>query len=68
VSGIAGTFLRFRAGLAAKRRHPGLMHFEDTDMNANEADQVAKINADRARIRARRKELTKEVNSECCRG
>jgi len=44
------------------------MHFEDTDMNANEADQVAKINADRARIRARRKELTKEVNSECCRG
>jgi hypothetical protein len=62
VAGLAGSLLRLRAGWAAKRRHPGLMRFEDLDVAAAEADQVAKLQGDRARIHARRKALVKDVN------
>jgi hypothetical protein len=62
VAGSAGSLLRLRAGWAAKRRHPGLMRFEDLDVAAAEADQVAKLEGDRARIHARRKALVEDVN------
>ena len=50
--------------LAARRRHPGLIHFEDEDVRAHEADQLGKIDKDRARIRAKRLHLTKEVSAQ----